>query len=115
MNRDHTSPSSLTWVTTCAALHNVCLPAGDVLEPEDDVDGVQVPPPCPGRNEQQGQGARERLAAQRPAPVQPEQLLHHLLQVCCLGVGMRQFQAAKDWSQRAGGHSSSITPPLVLR
>ncbi|KAJ8371645.1 hypothetical protein AAFF_G00303650 [Aldrovandia affinis] len=68
MNRDHTSPSSLTWVTTCAALHNVCLPAGDVLEPEDDVDGVQVPPPCPGRNEQQGQGARERLAAQRPAP-----------------------------------------------
>ncbi|KAJ8358207.1 hypothetical protein AAFF_G00026110 [Aldrovandia affinis] len=76
MNRDHTSPSSLTWVTTCAALHNVCLPAGDVLEPEDDVDGVQVPPPCPGRNEQQGQGARERLAAQRPAPVQPEQLLH---------------------------------------
>ncbi|KAJ8367211.1 hypothetical protein AAFF_G00324240 [Aldrovandia affinis] len=76
MNRDHTSPSSLTWVTTCAALHNVCLPAGNVLEPEDDVDGVQVPPPCPGRNEQQGQGARKRLAAQRPAPVEPEQLLH---------------------------------------
>ncbi|KAJ8366591.1 hypothetical protein AAFF_G00350270 [Aldrovandia affinis] len=75
MNRDHTSPSTLTWVTACMVLHNVCLPAGDVLEPEDDVDGVQGPPPCPGRNEQQGQGARERLAAQRPAPVQPEQLL----------------------------------------
>ncbi|KAJ8355265.1 hypothetical protein AAFF_G00077350 [Aldrovandia affinis] len=28
VNRDHTSPSSLTWVNTCAALHNVCLPAG---------------------------------------------------------------------------------------
>ncbi|KAJ8366587.1 hypothetical protein AAFF_G00350230 [Aldrovandia affinis] len=63
MNRDHTSPSSLTWVTTCAALHNVCLPAGDVLEPEDDVDGVQVPPPCPG-----GTSSRVRSAGEAGCP-----------------------------------------------
>ncbi|XP_071373093.1 putative nuclease HARBI1 [Centroberyx affinis] len=66
-------------VTVCAVLHNICLTAGDVVDPDDDrPDAVEVPPPRPVRNEQGGQGVRDRLAAQISAPVgQPEGLQDH--------------------------------------
>ncbi|KAJ8349197.1 hypothetical protein AAFF_G00182870 [Aldrovandia affinis] len=63
-------------VTTCAALHNASLPAGDPGA-RGRCQWCSGPTTVPGRNEQQGQ---ERWRGRLPsglAPVQPEQLLHH--------------------------------------
>ncbi|KAJ8362599.1 hypothetical protein AAFF_G00367590 [Aldrovandia affinis] len=60
VNRDHTSPSSLTWVTTCAAPpQRLRLPAGVSWSQRTMSMVFRSTTPCPGRNEQQGQGARE--------------------------------------------------------
>ncbi|XP_059188162.1 uncharacterized protein LOC131970756 [Centropristis striata] len=61
-------------VAVCAVLHNICVTAGDILEPAAEEDPVLQPPPV--QEDQGGQHLRDRLAAQvsapnrRPSPLQ---------------------------------------------
>ncbi|KAL7381832.1 hypothetical protein ABVT39_012045 [Epinephelus coioides] len=65
-------------ITTCAALHNICLTSGDILEPVEDVGDIGVVPPRPVRGERCGHGQRDRLAGLLSAPrVQPAELREH--------------------------------------
>jgi len=65
-------------ITACAVLHNICLTAGDVLEPLQTEDDLDVPAPRPVMGERSANGWRDRLAAQVSAPdVQPRELEDH--------------------------------------
>ena len=55
-------------ITACCVLHNICLTTGDILEPTEEVEETDVPPPHPVRGEQSGHGQRDRLANQLSAP-----------------------------------------------
>ena len=57
-----------TVITACAVLHNICLTAGDILEPVQDSNDPPVPPPRPVRGERSGSVWRDRLAGQLSAP-----------------------------------------------
>ncbi|XP_070835621.1 uncharacterized protein [Chaetodon trifascialis] len=63
---DHTFAP--TVITACAVLHNICLTAGDIIEPTLDPDNPSVPPSRPVRWEQSASAWRDRLAAQLSAP-----------------------------------------------
>ncbi|XP_034088290.1 protein ALP1-like [Gymnodraco acuticeps] len=46
-------------ITACAVLHNICLTAGDILEPEEDVGDIGVVPPRLVRGDRGGHGQRD--------------------------------------------------------
>ncbi|KAF3832107.1 hypothetical protein F7725_025772 [Dissostichus mawsoni] len=62
----HTFVPSL--ISACAVLHNICLTAGGILEPAEDVGDTGVVPPSLVRGEQGGHGQRDRLAGVLSAP-----------------------------------------------
>ncbi|KAL3057990.1 hypothetical protein OYC64_010211 [Pagothenia borchgrevinki] len=66
-------------IAVCAVLHNICLTAGDILEPTEGEDPVPLPPQGPvQRDEHAGQHYRDRLAAHMSAPHQrPPHLNDH--------------------------------------
>uniref|UniRef100_UPI0037E8DBCA uncharacterized protein n=1 Tax=Semicossyphus pulcher TaxID=241346 RepID=UPI0037E8DBCA len=73
---DHTFVPSV--ITACAVLHNICLTAGDILEPVEDVGDIGVDPPRPVRGVRSGHGQRDRLAGRLSAPlVHPVELEDH--------------------------------------
>lgn len=72
---DHTFAPKV--IAVCAALHNICITTGDILEPVEDEDPVPPPPPVQG-DEHGGQHLKDRLAAQVSAPQQcPSPLREH--------------------------------------
>ncbi|KAM6992375.1 uncharacterized protein LKV04_008427 [Tautogolabrus adspersus] len=72
---DHTFAPHV--VAVCATLHNICLTAGDILEPAKEENPVPPPPPVQG-DDIGGQHFRDRLAAHASAPNQfPPALQDH--------------------------------------
>eukprot|EP00064_Thunnus_orientalis_P013601 superscaffoldBa00002245_g13640 len=55
-------------ITACCPLHNICLTAGDILEPTEEVEEIDVPQPHPVRGKRSRHGRRDRLANQLSGP-----------------------------------------------